>query len=210
MADLYPILMKNVKQGAFGATLSNIVALQKQGEVGMKAKKLLMTYNGDKYASVDCQSVTLNVEDDTILLDIVLMEDEEHSTENTSQVKEDVPQTEAVIPASITDTFALQGDDLESFELLSDFHKTENCDQKTEGDELIAHTLESGVFNIQDLSSVQNAVLDIIEKEKQFIDQGYKVFKSNTPRFDYENDSNFKLVESVVLIAKTVKKENNL
>ena len=110
-----------------------------------------------------------------------------------------------MIPAAETDSFLLKGDDLESFEMLSDFRRKENQGEKTKNDKLEAFTLESGTFDIQDLTSVQNAMLDIVEKEKQFIDNNYKVFKTNIPRFDYENVSNFKLVESVVLMKQTTK-----
>ena len=201
MVDLYPTLLKNIKTPAFGINPSSIV-FKKQGEVVVKSKKLLVTYDGEKYEPVDCQSVTMVLEGDTIILDIVLIKTEE-------QVK-DVPRAEAVIPASETATFMLQGDDLEAFSRLSDFSKKENQTQKTENDELEAHTLESGTFDIQDLTSVQNAILDIIARERQFINKGYKVFKTNTPRFDYENSSNFKLIESVVLIkpATEVVEEN--
>ena len=202
MADLYSTLLKNTESISFGANLTNIIALKSKGEVVMKTKKLLVIYDGEKYEPVDCQSVEVKFEGDTITLDIILAKDE-------GQLKE-VPQTEAVIPTAETDTFMLQGDDLESFELLSDFHRAENQGQKTGDDKLKAYTLESGIFDIQDLTSIQNAMLDIIEKEKQFIDQGFKVFKVNTPRFDYENSNNFKLIESVVLIKQIseVVKEN--
>jgi len=204
MADLYPILLKNTEQKKFGVNLMNIIIPKSKGEV-VETKKLLVTYNGEVQEPINCQSITVKCEDDTIMLDIVLVkENEEHPATKA------VPQAEAVIPTSETDTFTLQGDDLESLELLSDFRKEENQDQKGENDKLEAYTLESGTFNIQDLSSIQNAVLDIVEKEKQFIDQGYKVFKINAPRFDYENKNDFKLVESVVMMKRTIEVvENN-
>ena len=193
MADLYNVLLKNTENISFGASPMSIIAPRK-GEVVVKVKKLVVTYDGELYDPVDCQSVTVKFEDDTIILDVILTKTKEQS------VTEDIPQVEAVIPPSTTDTFMLQGDDLESFELLSEFHRPENQISKTENDSLEAYTIESGIFNIQDLPSVQNAVLDVTEKEKQFIDSGYKVFKTNTPRFNYTEGDNFKLVESVVLI----------
>lgn len=195
IADLYPILLKNTLHQSFGINPSNIMLKTKQGEVVVKAKKLLVTYNGEENEPVDCQSVEVKFEDDTIMLNIVTVKDGQEQPR-----AEDIPQTEAVVPPAVTDKFVLQGDDLEAFELLSDLRRTENQGQKTENSTLEAHTIESGVFDIQDLMSVQNATLDIVEREKQFIDQGYTVFKTNTPRFDYENANNFKLVESIVLI----------
>ena len=200
MADLYPILMKNTERISFGANPMNIVVPRK-GEVVVKTKKLLVTYGGEKQEPINCQSVTMKLEGDNIILDIVLVEKEEQSQPST----EDMPQVEAVVPAAVTDKFMLQGDDLESFELLSDFRRDENQGQKAENDKSETYMLESGTFDIQDLSSVQSAMLDIVEKEKQFIEQGYKVFKANTPRFDYENDNNFKLTESVVLMKQATK-----
>ncbi|MCK4829163.1 hypothetical protein KA005_76275 [bacterium] len=194
MTDLYNALLKNTEDISFGVNLTNIIALKRKGEVVKTVKKLLVIYNGEKQDPIDCQSVEVKFVGNTIILDIVLVEDEEQQTEN-------MPQTETVVPTSKTDAFILQGDDLDAFTVLSDFHREENQGQKTKNSKLTAYTLESGTFNIQDLMSVQNAVLDIVAKEKQFIDRGYKVFKTNTPpRFDYEDGNYFKLVESVVLI----------
>jgi len=172
----------------------NIIALRK-GEVIVKTKKLLVTYDGEKQEPIDCQLVEVKFEGDNIILNIV-------PAKNVDQLPaaKDTPQTKAIIPAVVTDKFILQGDDLEALEALSDFRKKENIAEKTSNSKLVAYTLESGAFDIQDLTSVQNAVLDIIEKEKQLIDKGYKVFKTNIPRFDYENINNFRLIESAVLI----------
>jgi hypothetical protein len=200
MADLYPVLLKNVEQKQFGVNLTNIIMLKKQGEVEVKTTKLAVIYDGEKQELINCQSVTVKFENDTIILDIVPVNEGDVQTTVDGPQAEDVPQIDVVVQAAATDTFLLQGDDLEGFELLSDFRRAENQGQKTESDILEAHTLMSGTFDIQDIMSVQNAILDIIEKEKYFIGQEYKVFKTNVPRFDYENSNNFTLVESVVLI----------
>ena len=172
----------------------------------MGTKKLIIVYDKLEYNPIDCQSATIEFEGDTIRLNVILTKDKDEDEEapSLSQLPDsrlkNVPQAKAIIPAAKTDMFMLQGDDLEAFEQLSSFHFEGNQRQKTKKDKLQAYTLESGVFDIQDLTSIQNAILDIVEKEKQYIDQGYKVFKTNVPRFDYENDNNFKLVESVVLM----------
>ncbi|MEA3341110.1 MAG: hypothetical protein U9R15_14190 [Chloroflexota bacterium] len=196
MADLYSVLLKNTKHTTFGANLTNIIApKRKRGKV-VKTQKLMVTYDGEVQKPVDCQSISVKFNGDAIILDIVSAEKEIEQ----SEFSEDAPQTEAVVPAAVTDKFELQGDDLEALELLSDFRRKENQGEKTDETKLEAFTLESGTFDIQDLTSVQNAMLDIVEKEKQFIDQGYIVFKANVPRFNYENNNNFKLIESAVLI----------
>lgn len=202
--DLYHILLKDVEPHQFGGNLIDAFASKKKrGEVKVSTKKLLVTYDGEEYAPVDCQSISVKFEGDAVVLDVVLEEGSikpDNEEENGKKSLEDIPQAEAVIPVSETDTFALQGDDLEAFKLLSNFHRAENRDQQIDnGIEPEMHALESGVFDIQDLTSVQNAMLDIVEQEKQFIDQGYKVFEVNTPQFDYENSNNFKLIESVSL-----------
>lgn len=200
MVDLlYNTLLKNTEDISFGVNLLSIITPEKQGEVVVKKiKKLLVIYDEQEYNPVDCESVEIKFEGDTIVLNVVLAKD------NEEQLEENMPQTEAVISTSKTDTFILQGGDLEAFEALSDFRRKENQKEKTDDDTLEAHTLESGTFDIQDLTSVQSAILDIVAKEKVFIDKDYKVFKINTPpRFDYENSNNFKLVESVILLKQT-------
>lgn len=200
MVDLYNTLLKNTEDISFGVNLMSIITSKKQGEVVVKkAKKLLVIYDELEYNPIDCQSIEIKFEGDTIILNVVLAKDnEEHQTEN-------MPQTEAVVPASKTDIFVLQGNDLDAFETLSIFRRKENQEEKADSNTLETHTLESDTFDIQDLTSVQSAILDIVEKEKQFIDKGYKVFEINTPRFDYENSNNFKLIEVVELIQQSAK-----
>jgi len=197
MADLYNILLKNTENISFGANAISIIAPKNQGEIIVKSKKLLVTYDGEEQEPIVCQSVTVKYEDDTIMLNIVLTKDDEKQAEA-------VPQAEAVIPTSKTDVYTLQGDDLESFEMLSSFRKSENCIQKTNNSELEIYVLKSGTFDIQDISSIENAMLDIVAKEQQLIDSGYKVFNINTPKFDYENNNNFKLIESAELIKQSI------
>ena len=202
MTDLYSTLLKNTEDISFGVNLMGIITSKKQGEVVVKkTKKLLVIFDGDEYDPIDCQSVEVKFVDDTIILNVVLTKD------NEEQQVENAPQAEAVVPTSKTDTFMLQGTDLEAFEALSDFRRKENQREKVDGDTPKTFTLESGTFDIQDLTSVQSAMLDIIAEEKQYIDRGYSVFKINAPpRFDYEeNGNNFKLVEFVELIQQSTK-----
>ncbi len=202
--EIFTVLLKNTCSPTFGAKPSNVVfQKKKQGEVIMNINKLLVTYDGEEQEPVKCQSISMSISGDTILLDIVPRKGEEHQAEDTSQA-EDTPQAKAVVSSNVSDMFMLKGDDLESLTLLSDFRNKENQGQKTGNEKLEACTIESGTFDIQDLTSVQNAMLDIVEKEKQFIDNGYKVITVNIPRFDYENSSNFKLIESAVLIKHSV------
>lgn len=201
--DLYPTLLKNTEHISFGASPMSIMVPPRKGEVVVKTKKLLVTYGGEAQEPIDCQSVTMKLDGDTIMLDIVLTE--EKTEIGQPALSADAPQTEAVVPAAVTDKFDLQGDDFEALELISDFRREENQGEKTDDDKLEAFTLESGTFDIQDLTSVQNAIFDIVEKEKAFIDLGYTVFKTNVPRFIYENDYNFMLVESVVLMKHAAK-----
>jgi len=194
MVDLYSTLLKDPEQVKFGVSASHIVFDKPpKGEALVSATKLLVNWNGDNYDPLECKSVSVTLEDGAIHLNVVLMDDKEH-------IADDVPQTDAVATPDLADKFKLQGDDLESFEMLSLFRKDENKGEKTETTILEAHTLESGTFNIQDLSSVQNSVLDIMAKEKVLIDAGCKVFQLNTPRFEYVTKNDFKLVEVVVLV----------
>ena len=126
MTDLYPELLRDVEQALTGATLTNIIALKKQGEV-VKTTKLRVSYNGEEYDPVDCQSVSVKLENDTILLDIILADDKVVE-------KPPVPQAEAVVPAKPTDIFILQGDDLEAFQMLSIFAREEHHREKAEDD----------------------------------------------------------------------------
>jgi len=192
MADTYPFLLKNVEHKSFGASLTNIISLKK-GEVAMATtKKLVVIYDGDEYEPVNCQSVEIKFEGDTVILTVALAKDESQ------------PVEDAVISTSPDETFELQGDDLEAFEALSDFRNVEYQSKEKNDSKLEeAHTIESEVYDIQDLQSVQNAVYDLIEREKELLNKGYTVFKYTVPKFDYKDKNLFKLVESVVLIMTT-------
>lgn len=199
MTDIYKVLLKNVEQKQFGASLTNIIALKK-GEVAMATtKKLVVIYDGEEYEPVNCRSVKIQFEGDTVILTVVLKEDEPQI-----EVTPNAPVEDAVISTSPDETFELQGNDLEAFEALSDFRNVkyqskEKNDSKLEE----VHTIESETYDIQDLQSVQNAIYDLIEREKEFLNKEYTVFKYTIPKFNYKDKNLFKLVESVVLIAAT-------
>ena len=190
--DTYSHLLRDIKQQSFGASLTNIISLKK-GEVAMATtKKLVVIYDGDEYEPVNCQSVKIKFEGDTVILTVVLAKDESQ------------PVEDAVISTSPDETFELQGDDLEAFEALSDFRNVKyQSKEKNDSRSEEAHTIESETYDIQDLQSVQNAIYDLIEREKEFLNKEYIVFKYTVPKFDYKDKNLFKLVESVVLIAAT-------
>lgn len=200
MADTYPYLLKDIEHKSFGASLTNIISLKK-GEVAMATtKKLVVIYDGEEYEPVNCQSVKIQFEGDTVILTVALMKDEPQ----TEVTPDDIPTENAVISTSPDETFELQGDDLEAFEALSDFRNVEyQSKEKNDSKSEEAHTVESEVYDIQDLQSVQNAIYDLIEREKELLSKGYKVFKYTVPKFDYKDKNLFKLVESVVLIMTT-------
>ena len=165
-------------------------------------KKLVVIYDGDEYEPVNCQSVEIKFEGDTVILTVVLKEDEPQ----IEVTPNDAPAENAVISTSPDETFELQGDDLEAFEALSDFRNAKNQGKKEDDSQLETYIVESEIYDIQDLPSVQNAIFDLIEKEKEFLNKEYIVFKYTIPKFDYFDDKDknlFKLVESVVLIVTT-------
>ncbi len=163
MPNIYKVLLKDVEHKSFGASLTNIISLKK-GEVAMATtKKLVVIYDGDEYEPVNCQSVKIQFEGDTVILTVVLMKDEPQ----TEVTPNDAPVEDAVISTSPDETFELQGDDLEAFEALSDFRNVEYQSKEKNDSKLEeTHTIESEIYDIQDLQSVQNAVYDLIEREK--------------------------------------------
>jgi hypothetical protein len=199
MANIYSHLLRDVEQKQFGASLTNIILLKK-GEVAMATtKKLVVIYDGDEYEPVNCRSVKIQFEGDAVILTVVLKEDEPQ----TEVTPDDIPTEDAVISTSPNETFELQGDNLEAFEALSDFRDDKNQGKKESNSELETYIVESETYDIQDLQSVQNAIFDLIEREKEFLNKEYTVFKYTVPKFDYKDGDLFKLVESVVLIAAT-------
>lgn len=192
MADTYPYLLKNVSQKQFGIKPADLVVLNKKGKA---VKKLVVVYNGEKYEPVNCKEVSVQFQDDTITLNIVLADDKPQPEES--------PVTDAVMSTTKDEIFLLKGDDLEAFTALSEFRNNENQNSPTEVTKREAHILESEIYDIQDLQSVQSAILDLVGAEKKFLENDYIVLKYSPPRFAYEEDeSHFKLIESVVLCKK--------
>lgn len=173
----------------FGSKLSNIIKLKKDKK---SMKRLIVIMDGNEYEPMICKDITINIENDNIILNV-------NSEKVEQPVDESTPTEQGIISPTKTEVFSLTGDDYESFVALSEFRQSKNTIEKKEGDKLEAFTLESETYDIQDLQSVSNATLDIIYKEQDFLNKGYKVFKVNAPRYIYENDNNFKLVETVVL-----------
>jgi len=184
----------------FGSKLSNIIKLNK-GKKSM-LKNLIVIFNGEEYEHIVCENISVNIENDNVVLNVVTKKDIEQPTD------ENAPTTQAIIAPTKDEVFLLSGDDYESFISLSDCRRPENMvPEKKEGQKLEAFTIESDTYDIQDLQSVSNATLDIISLEQKFLNKGYKTFKANNPRYIYENDNNFKLVETVVLCKEEKEKE---
>jgi len=201
MVNTYPYLLKNIENKQFGISTTDLIVLSKKGQV-MSTKKLIVVYNGEEYAPVDCKEVSVQFQKDTITLNIVTLEDTKIQTEES-------PSTDTVVTATKDEIFLLKGDDLEAFTTLSEFRWDENHCTPSTGIKREAHIIESETYDIQDLQSVQNATFDLIEAEKKFLNDNYAVIQCNTPRFIYEADkSHFKLTESVILCKKEVKTVN--
>jgi len=184
----------------YGAKLSNIIKLK--GKKSMK--KLVVVMDGNEYDPVVCKDIDINISDDVIILTI---------NSETEQVENENLPTENGIAITSSENeneiFPLTGEDLDTFVTLSEFRIAENTVEKKEGQKLEAITIESEVYDIQDLQSVSSATLDIIAKEQEYIKAGYKAFKTNNPKYIYEsnNKNNFKLVETIVL-CKVQKEES--
>ena len=154
-------------------------------------KKLIVSIDGEKLDPVVCSSINIQFEGDTVIVN--------GSTENVPE--EDTPTEDGVaLPVHTSaESFLLQGDDLEAFKILSEFRREEFTMNKEDAEKPTAVVLESGVYNIQDQTAVQSASLDLVEQERKYVDDGYMVISTEIPKYEYETDFDFKLVESVVL-----------
>lgn len=193
MKSLYPTLLREVETPQYGATLQSIVKLGKRGEQ-METRKLVMVLNGDKQDPIECATLNVQIEGDTIVVDVRTAE---------QPVDEGAPAADGLAVSEMTNNFRLQGEDLDAFEMLSDFRLLDNKTVAEEGKTFVAVTLESSVYNIQDLSAVQNASLELMEKERKYLADGYKVYTVSTPRYDYESTNHFKLIETASLYKET-------
>jgi len=187
MTDLYPILLREEKQVSYGASLQNIVPLEEKGII--MRKKLIITIDGEDFSPLECDTIDVNFKEDTIKIIV-------------QTILPEIVQGKTTAPGIITEEkgkFAMTGEDLIAFTELSEFRLDKNKEVTSKEEDLSTITLESDLYDIQDLNSVQNASFDIIDKEKQYLTKGFKVFKVNTPEYIYQDNNNFKLVETSVL-----------
>jgi len=183
----------------YGAKLSNIIKLR-----GRSMKRLVVIFDGEKYEPIFCDNINIKLENDEVILEL--------KTSESVQTDNSIPSEQVMIAPSKDETFILTGDDYSSFIALSEFRRTENITEKKEGQKLEAFTIESETYDIQDMQSVSNAILGVISKEQEYLKKDYKVFKTSDPRYIYEDDNLFKLVETVVLCKEkdvAIKEINN-
>jgi len=184
----------------FGSKLSNIIKLDKEKK--SMTKNLIVIFDGEEHEPIECKNISVNIENDNMILNVTTKKDIEHSTD------ENIPSNQGIIAPTENEVFFLSGDDYDSFIAISECRRSENMlTEKKEGRKLEAITIESSTYDIQDLQSVSNATLDIVAKEQELLNEGYKTFKANDPRYIYENDNNFKLVETVVLCKEEKEKD---
>lgn len=195
MNDLYPYLLRNEKTKQFGATLSSIIPKRK--EAMNKTKKLVVYFNGEEQDSIEVSDVRLFLGGDFIKLHIDTIEEEKENELPTEE--EGAPSSKGVVDPTQAEIFLLSGDELESFEVLSSFRQKENISENRENISPIHHIIETNVYNITDINSVDNAKMDLINAENTLIAQGYKVFKVKTPKFQFNGNIYFKLIENCIL-----------
>jgi len=186
---IYKTLLKDVELKSYGANLSNIIKLERKD---MPPKKLLVMYDGEMQEPISYEELSFEMTNEGILLKI-----ESASRERDTQKVQDVPQEQPIADPVQEENFSLQGDDLESFQSMSPFRQTENKTEK--GDTKQAITISSGTFDITDINCIMNAILDLVNAEQKYIDEGYKILQCSDPKFSYEDNKYFKLIESAVL-----------
>jgi len=193
LTDLYPTLLRDVDAPQYGATLKSIVELGERGK--QMARKLIVTIDGAAQPAIECSAVNVAFEDDTVVVKVSTLKNTGFS-KNTGS---DGPSVDGLQPLTSTKVFRLMGDDLDAFMLLSDFRLEANKTEKIPDQSPRAVTIESETYDIQDLSAIQNASLDLIDKERRFLDDGYLVHSASEPRYEYEDANHFKLIETAVL-----------
>jgi len=197
MTDLYPTLLREVDKYTFGVTLQNIIPLIKRGNE-MRTKRLVMVIDGMEYNAIEYESLGFQFENNTVIINVKT--ENQDATEEVVEIKKDVPTPEGFIAMDATaHQYQLTGDDLDAFNSLSSFRISENVTKEIEGKIKVDVIIESDVYDIQDMMSVNTAILDLSHKEDQFIATGYKVFNASVPTYSYIDSDNFKLVENVVL-----------
>lgn len=196
---MYKTLLKTPEKLSFGhGPTQTVLNLSKppKGEVPVSVTKLLVNWNGNEYEPIECSQVGIEfLGENTVILKIATVSDDDDSS-----MKIESPPVDAVIPSDDTTEYDLQGEDLTTFENLSGFRHDDNKGKKTEDSRCISDVLESNTYDIRELQSVQDAILHLVEQEKQHIDKGYKVFQVSCPKFEYTDSYNFKLTEHVVLL----------
>lgn len=206
MSDLYPTLLRNIETPIYGATLQNIVTLGDKRSKEMDAKRLVIIVDGDEYDPIECTSLDIQICGETTTITVCTIATSKDTKRND---KINAPTPDGFLLQEHPDIFTFQGEDLEAFLELSEFRIDKNKTVIFSNQIPSAVSIESDTYDIQDITSVQSASLELIDKERKLLEDGFKVVQVNTPRYNYENANNFKLVETAVLYKIDARSEDN-
>lgn len=209
---LYPYLLRDAENKQFGAGLSSIIKPKKKEKEMNTPKKLVVFFNGEEQAPIEVADVTLNVQDNTIVLQInTPAEEEKNKSQKPSAIpSEDAPSVEGIlVPEDLpNETFMLKGADLKALENLSVLRA--NRIEKKGNATPTHHLIETSIFNIQDVQSVQNAIMELVDAERKLVEDGYAALDVKTPEFVFEDANEyFKLTQACVLVQTQKASSNN-
>ncbi len=189
--NFYPYLLRQENSKQFGVNLSNIIPVKRKRSM---SKKLVVFFNDEEQEPIEVANIDIQINNDTIVLRI----NSKNVTQNTTETALDTPSVDGIVASHVEEKFLLKGEDLESFETLSELRNNRATKQK--GITPIQHIIETQVFNIQDIQSVDQATMELLNAEQKLINSGYKMLEVNTPEFIFEEDAeHFKLIETCIL-----------
>lgn len=183
MADLFPYLLREEHSQSFGVGLESIIIPKRNG---VTMKKLVVYFNGEKQEPLEISNIELQFKDNEIVLRI-------DSSEENSVSSTDL--TNGVIPLD-AEEIPLTGVNLEMLETLSELrkNKVEKCDNP------IHHIIETSLFAMRDIQSIEQAITELVAAEHVLIEKGYKALEIKLPKFVFTEDSEqFKLVQACVI-----------
>jgi hypothetical protein len=184
MADLFPYLLREENPQSFGVGLESIIVPKRNG---VMMKKLVVYFNGEKQEPLEISNVELQFNNNEIILRIDSIEEENKDAA--------IDLTSGIIPLD-AEEIPLTGTNLEMLEKLSELRKN----KVEKSDNQIQHIIETSLFAMRDVQSIDQAIAELITAERDLITKGYKALEVKLPKFVFTDDSEqFKLVQACVI-----------
>lgn len=174
--EISDVLLREVTPPVFGENLSKVIELQRKVKI-MDSKKVQIYVDGELLQEyITSETVKFEISPDgTTRIDIGA----------NIEKPEELSAEAAIIPVSADkEVYLLSGIDLEEFKKVSplrNYDKSKTGQASTSRSEI--RVIDTIIYNILDVNSVHDALLDLTKKENELLAAGYVPKEYDVPQY---------------------------